>query len=288
MVEQAKRSGLPELGTGLAHYAEAAPEVQAAIVETIRDRLGDEEAGEALTTFARWAAQREEAARAKGSGSGPALFIFPAPQPSIAETAPATQGVVRRRMGPWPSPARAPEAAAPALSQSQPAEEAVSTRPAPEPIPALNCEAISTSPEPVSDEPAVPGAMFSQESARSDDDDRILSRVAPLDSARNFAQRKCFKKRPDGQEVLTTHFYRDNFWEWNGCHYARLPETRINDQIYAFLDRARTASGEGETVRFKPRPQDAEAILNQLIDGRLPRARRPVPAVVVLVGSSRQ
>ena len=45
-----------------------------------------------------------------------------------------------------------------------------------------------------------------------------------------------------------------------------MPATRINDQVYAFLDRARTGR-EDETVRFRPKPQDAEAVIKCLKAG---------------------
>jgi putative DNA primase/helicase len=103
--------------------------------------------------------------------------------------------------------------------------------------------------------------MFRQEQAKPDDDVPILSKAAPFDSAKEFARRHCFQ-----QGFLATYFWCEDFWQWNGCHYERVPTTRINDQVYAFLDRARTG-GEGETVRFRPKPQDAEAVIKCLKAG---------------------
>jgi hypothetical protein len=121
-------------------------------------------------------------------------------------------------------------------------------------------------PEPEIDEPErevepAPEAMFRQERAKSDDDVPILSKAAPFDSAKEFARRHCFQ-----QGFLATYFWREDFWQWNGCHYERMPATRINDQVYAFLDRARTGR-EDETVRFRPKPQDAEAVIKCLKAG---------------------
>jgi hypothetical protein len=67
-------------------------------------------------------------------------------------------------------------------------------------------------------------AMFRVEVANTNVDAPVLSKAAPLDSAREFAKRHCIQ---DG--FLATYFWRGTFWQWNGCCYQEAPETRIND-----------------------------------------------------------
>jgi putative DNA primase/helicase len=49
------------------------------------------------------------------------------------------------------------------------------------------------------------------------------------------------------------------------CGWTICPAARISDQVYGFLDRART--GGEDTVRFRPKPQDAEAVIKCLKAG---------------------
>ena len=84
----------------------------------------------------------------------------------------------------------------------------------------------------------------------------VLSRAAPMDSAKRFAKLKLFQGG-----ALATYHHRDKWWQWNGRFYETAPDARISDWVYHFLDGARAADGES---RFKPKPQDAEALIKCL------------------------
>jgi putative DNA primase/helicase len=86
----------------------------------------------------------------------------------------------------------------------------------------------------------------------------VLSKAAPMDSARAFARDRL---RKGG--VLATYYYHGDWWQWNGRFYEIAPADRIAGAVYDYLDRAlvRTANGE---ERFKPKPEHADALIKCL------------------------
>jgi putative DNA primase/helicase len=82
----------------------------------------------------------------------------------------------------------------------------------------------------------------------------VLSKAAPMDSARAFARDRL---RKGG--VLATYYYHGDWWQWNGRFYEIAPADRIAGAVYTYLDRARI----GEE-RFKPKPEHAEALIKCL------------------------
>ena len=112
----------------------------------------------------------------------------------------------------------------------------------------------------------------------------ILSRTAPMDNAKKFAERRLYQK---GE--LTTYFYCGKWWQWNGRYYEAAPDARIRDLAFDFLDGAKVGI-DGE--RFRPRPSHASELINCLqsrvsLDAsvRPPRwlDERPEPADNLLV-----
>jgi hypothetical protein len=62
--------------------------------------------------------------------------------------------------------------------------------------------------------------------------------------------------------------------------YEQVPETKISDDLYAFLARAKTVvaleKGGFETVRFRLKPADVEAVMKCLKAGLGLEATRPL------------
>jgi putative DNA primase/helicase len=106
------------------------------------------------------------------------------------------------------------------------------------------------------------GPAFAEEREIVGDDALvILSKASPYDSAKEFVRRHCFK---DG--VLATYWWNGAFWEWNGRCYEKASSDRINAEVWAFLDGARTYTNSGAS-RFRPRPADAEGVMKALKAG---------------------
>jgi putative DNA primase/helicase len=93
---------------------------------------------------------------------------------------------------------------------------------------------------------------------RREDDIPILSKDAPFDNAKEFARRYCYR---DG--ILTTRYWNDDFWEWNGCWYEKTSEDKLTADVLIFLDTAKAMTGAG-TVRFRPKPHNVEAVVKFL------------------------
>jgi putative DNA primase/helicase len=106
-----------------------------------------------------------------------------------------------------------------------------------------------------------PKVDFAAEEPKADDEPVVLSKAAPYDSAKEFVRRNCFK---DG--VLATYWWNGEFWEWNGRCYGKVSDAKINSEVWAFLDGARTGLGP-DSNRFRPRPADVEGVMKGLKAG---------------------
>lgn len=118
-------------------------------------------------------------------------------------------------------------------------------------------------PEPDVDEDvgAGSGAEFGGEQARDDDGPVLLSKAAPYDSAREFVRRHWIK---DG--TLGVYWWNEDWWEWNGRCYSRVSGAKINSDVWAFLDGARTGSWT-DSSRYRPKPADVEGVVKALKAG---------------------
>jgi putative DNA primase/helicase len=122
------------------------------------------------------------------------------------------------------------------------------------------------------------------EDAAEPEGELVLSKLTPMLTAREFAQRRCRQ-----QGFLATYFYNGDFWKWNGCHYRPVGEEEINAEIYAFLDGAKVAGVGAELTRFQLKPSDAEAVLKCLKAGLVSGltqaqcwldTKKPAPSVI--------
>lgn len=84
-----------------------------------------------------------------------------------------------------------------------------------------------------------------------------LSRAAPMDNAKAFS-----KDRLSKNGELATWYYRGDWWQWNGQFYETAPADRIMGEVYDYLDGAR--AGVNGDERFKPKPENAEALIKCL------------------------
>jgi putative DNA primase/helicase len=117
--------------------------------------------------------------------------------------------------------------------------------------------------QPKVDNPAsAPSALFGKEVPARHDGPPILSRNVPMDAARKFSDKFCWRG-----DCLATYFYQGDFYQWNVSHYARIDEGAVLGEIYAFLDGAKVRNGNGEDVRYILRARDAEEILKCLKNG---------------------
>jgi putative DNA primase/helicase len=130
-------------------------------------------------------------------------------------------------------------------------------------------------PEPVEEEQAsVEGwslPLFASLEQDRDANPPMLSPDAPMDNAKAFTQRRCYRgKAPvawfwnDGTKEETT------FWRWNGRVYAKVSEGELRAEVGEFLDRAmRWAVVDKKAVptRFQPKPTHSEALIYSLKQG---------------------
>jgi putative DNA primase/helicase len=86
----------------------------------------------------------------------------------------------------------------------------------------------------------------------------VLSKAAPMDSARAFARDRLSKGG-----VHATYYYRGEWWQWNGRFYEIAPADRIMGEVYDYLDSAVVRTENGQQ-RFKPKPEHAEALIKCL------------------------
>jgi putative DNA primase/helicase len=87
----------------------------------------------------------------------------------------------------------------------------------------------------------------------------MLSRAAPRDNARSFARDKL-----QFADALTTYHYHGDWWQWNGRYYEQAPAERITGAVYQYLDQARVRTAAGDDERFRPKPENAEALIKCL------------------------
>jgi hypothetical protein len=98
----------------------------------------------------------------------------------------------------------------------------------------------------------------------------VLSASSPYDTAKEFTKRYCAQ---DG--VVIVFFSQDQFWRWNGRHYAVEPIDNIKAQVYAFLDGALKWVG-GNKTRFQPTPKTVNDVMDGLKYGlKLPPEVKP-------------
>lgn len=111
-------------------------------------------------------------------------------------------------------------------------------------------------------EGAASPALFGNEAAR-DDGEIVLSKPSPFDSARVFARQHCYT---DG--VLTTYHWMGGFWRWNGGFYEPVDDAKITDEVWRFLDGAKTSTrGDGDRQRFLPKSRDVDEVIRGLKAG---------------------
>jgi putative DNA primase/helicase len=117
--------------------------------------------------------------------------------------------------------------------------------------------------EPTVAEPIAPSEEWA--AAERVDPPPVLSKVAPMDSARVFARERLtlYNKSHPGRNALGTYHYRGEWWQWNGVHYDLAPTQRISNSVFEFLDAARVGAGN-DTARFLPKPDDATKLLKCL------------------------
>jgi putative DNA primase/helicase len=85
----------------------------------------------------------------------------------------------------------------------------------------------------------------------------LLDPQAPLDNAREFARRCCYR---DG--ISEVWFWGDGFWRWNGQYYAPYDKEQLRGQVYSFLDGALRKNTENS--RFRPKRSHVEELLDAL------------------------
>jgi putative DNA primase/helicase len=126
-----------------------------------------------------------------------------------------------------------------------------------EPRPTVDCNE-DIEPEDVSaeieDEPEVP---FSRVRPEDTGQPALLSHTTPLDTAKAYARRFCWR-----EGSLACYHWQDEFWEWNGKHYEAVPEDIMWDRMVKFL--AQSKKLEAGKPNFKPRSQYVTEALGML------------------------
>jgi putative DNA primase/helicase len=127
----------------------------------------------------------------------------------------------------------------------------------PKPQPHVECDAgvesedVSTD---IEDEPEVP---FSRVRLEDTGQPALLSHTTPLDTAKAYARRFCWR-----EGSLACYHWQDEFWEWNGKHYEAVPEDIMWDRMVKFL--AQSKKLEAGKPNFKPRSQYVTEALGML------------------------
>jgi putative DNA primase/helicase len=104
-------------------------------------------------------------------------------------------------------------------------------------------------------------AQFANEQRIEGDDAPLLSKAGPYDNAREFVQRNWIK---DG--ILTLYWWGGKWWEWNGVCYKELAQNMMDKRVWSFLNGAREGV-KGDNSRFRPKPNDVEAVMKALRAG---------------------
>ena len=93
--------------------------------------------------------------------------------------------------------------------------------------------------------------------------DVVLNKASPFDSARKFAQRKCFV---DGE--LATYYWQGRFWRWNGAFYEEVDEAKITEEVWRFLNEAKVrGKADGDRAKFLPKSHDVDEVIKALQAG---------------------
>ena len=109
----------------------------------------------------------------------------------------------------------------------------------------------------------VPVARFGNETPRTPNTiPATLAQSSPYDTAKEYVRRHCFHEGD-----LTTYFWQNEYWEWNGRHYTTVEPEIIRDRVYAFLDGSRKFVGGDELTRFKPTSKLVNDVLDALKAG---------------------
>jgi putative DNA primase/helicase len=217
--------------------AEEAQRVILALIKECAEGVSDRE-GEAVWLVHRW--DLDEAAIVQGFAEARAVFISARAQPNVAP-----QPLKRRKL-----PSSSAAAKSKTYAELKAEIEAGRAKPA-EPEPELE-EEPAEEPEAEAEAP-----VFDEE----EEEELVLSKRTPMISAKLFA------KRLRQRDFLATYFYKKDFWRWNGRHYAVVEDIQIEGEVYAFLDRAKTAGVPGELTRFQLTPRDVEAVVKCLKAG---------------------
>ena len=108
-----------------------------------------------------------------------------------------------------------------------------------------------------------PVARFGNETPRTPNTiPATLAQSSPYDTAKEYVRRHCFHEGD-----LTTYFWQNEYWEWNGRHYTTVEPEIIRDRVYAFLDGSRKFVGGDELTRFKPTSKLVNDVLDALKAG---------------------
>jgi putative DNA primase/helicase len=137
------------------------------------------------------------------------------------------------------------------------------TRQAPEPAEDLPLAEVEPAKDHTNGEAALGSEEWSQLPKGSPDPKAgvILEPSAPFAIARVFAARCC---REGNAQVAW--FWEDQFWRWNGKHYAPEAEGKIRGRVYHFLEGAKKKV-KGQEVPFDPRPANVNEVLDGLKSG---------------------
>ena len=109
----------------------------------------------------------------------------------------------------------------------------------------------------------MPVARFGNETPRTPNTiPATLAQSSPYDTAKEYVRRHCFHEGD-----LTTYFWQNEYWEWNGRHYTTVEPEIIRDRVYAFLDGSRKFVGGDELTRFKPTSKLVNDVLDALKAG---------------------
>jgi hypothetical protein len=114
---------------------------------------------------------------------------------------------------------------------------------------------------------AVPGDLgnFADVDEEHPDEEAVLNPAAPYDSAREYTRRFCFR-----EGFLATYYWDEGFWQWNGLTYEKMNGDALRASVYRFLDRSWKHDGKGgefQMVRFRPKPDHVNALIDGLKSG---------------------
>jgi putative DNA primase/helicase len=218
--------------------------------------------------LARQAAERKE--------KEAALFIYPDAQPPIAneaEAQPSAQEPIAPSIVPGASPGASirdrlnqigKEKAAAAASAELTGLRLLGPKPKPE---------DDEGEEPAEDAPpdeaaeASPGDLgnFANDDEEHPDEVAVLNPAASYDNAREYARRYCWR-----EGFLATYYWHEEFWQWNGRTYEKMSAEDLRPSVYKFLDASLKLdgkAGEYQRVRFRPKPEHTNALIDGLKAG---------------------